>query len=105
MGRLLFWEDQGGPQGKGPAAGAKISKKADVKKMTKHGFLDMIKQKAVEEKTSNRGNGDCDEPQWKALQDDYMLNPKKNWDQESSDDEDADDGDRMPKKKRKTAAA
>eukprot|EP00977_Amphora_coffeiformis_P015573 scaffold4562_cov178-Amphora_coffeaeformis.AAC.2 len=84
------------------------SKKADVKKMTKHSFLDMIKSKAVENSalSPNKTKG-SDEPQWKALQEGYMLNPKKNWDQESSDEED--DHDEIekssPKKKRKKAVA
>ena len=87
------------------------SKKTDVKKMTKHSFLDMIKSKAVGKSTSSldKTNGN-DEPQWKALQEGYMLNPKKNWDQESSDEEDDELEDdevkkSSPKKKRHKAVA
>ena len=82
------------------------SKKTDVKKMTKHSFLDMIKNKAVEKSASPSDKPKGEEaPQWKALQDDYMLNPKKNWDQESSDEEEENDEieKNSPKKKRKTA--
>jgi hypothetical protein len=88
------------------------SSKKDVKKMSKHGFLDMLKNKATAtDATSSPAQDTKDEPQWKALQDDYMLNPKKNWDEESSDDEeDGDDGppeqgrDAKGKKKRKRTA-
>jgi hypothetical protein len=68
-------------------------------KMTKHGFLDMIKSKAVEKTTTNNPKttttttttntvgGGTGTSGWKALQDDYMLQPPKNWDQESSEEE------------------
>ena len=72
----------------------------------------MLKNKATAtDATSSPAQDTKDEPQWKALQDDYMLNPKKNWDEESSDDEeDGDDGppeqgrDAKGKKKRKRTA-
>ena len=80
--------------------------KTDVKKMTKHGFLDMIKNKAVEKADATpKPTNDKDGPQWQALQDDFMLNPKKNWDQESSDDEEEEDTPtKMSAKRQKTAA-
>lgn len=75
--------------------------KAEVKKLTKHGFLDMIKSTA----TSKQEKGSASQPdkvsadvskskpQWNALQDDFMLNAKKmkNWDQASSDEDDEDE--------------
>ena len=92
------------------AALLSTSKKTDVKKMTKHSFLDMIKNKAAEKPVDGNGmksKGTNDEPQWKALQDDYMMNPKKNWDEESSDEEEADERKskkRTSRKKQKTVA-
>jgi hypothetical protein len=79
-----------------------ISKsKAEVKKLTKHGFLDMIKSTATSKQekgsTSNPDKPSADvsksKPQWNALQDDFMLNAKKmkNWDQASSDEDDEDE--------------
>jgi len=74
-------------------------KKAEVKKMTKHGFLDMIKTAAVSQsdsKSSNKKGGTVETKEknssskWAAMQDDYMLNPKKNWD-ESSDESNSED--------------
>lgn len=60
------------------------------KKMTKHGFLDMIKTAAVENTTTNNNNqsenghpkqpnesGQKSTSKWAAVQDDYLLNPKK----------------------------
>lgn len=81
------------------------TKKADTTKMTKHGFLDKIKNTAasletrndtvVEEKlkiaTSNKEAGG----KWNALKDDFMMKPKKNWDEESSSDEE-EAGDELP---------
>jgi hypothetical protein len=61
------------------------AKSKEVKKMTKHGFLDMIKAKASSNKVDERKA--ADKPQWAALKDDFMMSPKKNWDQESSDEE------------------
>jgi hypothetical protein len=80
--------------------------KAEVKKLTKHGFLDMIKSTATskQEKASDskpdKAAADVSKskPQWNALQDDFMLNAKKmkNWDQASSDeDEDEEGGENM----------
>lgn len=69
---------------------AKTSKSKEVQKMTKHGFLDMIKTAAVSNKKEDgddKGNqtskktttGKSDEQpsKWMALQDDYLMNPKK----------------------------
>lgn len=82
-------------QKKGPASGeataTSASKKSteQVKKMTKHGFLDMIKTAAVGGKNNDTSSGKggsggdaSSEPKastskWAAMQDDYMLNPKK----------------------------
>lgn len=78
------------------------SKKKEMSKLTKHGFLDKIKaaaktkgndeQKETEfskrEKniTSNEGSN---RSSWGALQDDYMLSSKRNWDEESSAEEES----------------
>ena len=89
------------------AALLSTDKKTDVKKMTKHSFLDMIKNKAAENSaaTTKTTTKEKNEPNWKALQDDYMLNPKKNWDQESSDEgsegETEQDEEKPKKKKRR----
>jgi hypothetical protein len=71
--------------------------KAEVKKLTKHGFLDMIKSTATskqEKLSADKASADAAKakPQWNALQDDFMLNAKKmkNWDQASSDEDDED---------------
>jgi hypothetical protein len=71
--------------------------KAEVKKLTKHGFLDMIKSTATskqEKGAADKASADVSKakPQWNALQDDFMLNAKKmkNWDQASSDEDDED---------------
>jgi hypothetical protein len=91
-------------------------------KLTKHGFLDLIKQTAaakvtaasaaLRETTSRsvtdpplRQSTDAkDQRKWNALKDDYMLDSKKNWDEEEDDDEDEDESltaERpVPKKKR-----
>jgi len=75
-------------------------------KMTKHGFLDKIKAAAMKTGSGDTRNevGDRKEKKtssWGALKDDYMLN-KKNWDEESSDEEsDGDDIDRKKEKSRK----
>lgn len=65
--------------------------KEDVKKMSKHGFLDMIKTAAAAKtkKEEPKQTKDSAQPsKWNALQDDYMLNSKlKDWDKESSEEE------------------
>ena len=81
----------------------------DVKKMSKHGFLDMLKKSAIEKKekveleksgTSNKSISSSSEKKktggegWNALKDDFMMNAKlQDWDKalSSSDDEDASD--------------
>ena len=35
----------------------------------------------------NEGSKDEENSSWNALKDDYLLHPKKNWDEESSEDE------------------
>ena len=75
----------------------------------KHAFLDQIKATAVAQGTTSKGTApqqhsnppmivtatastnQSSKPQWNALHDDFMLNPKKNWDQDDDDDEDDDD--------------
>uniref|UniRef100_A0A8J9T4S9 RRP15-like protein n=1 Tax=Phaeodactylum tricornutum TaxID=2850 RepID=A0A8J9T4S9_PHATR len=93
------------------APSSQISNKKDsVKKLTKHGFLDMIKSKAAAQKeddmakTSKGGPdsrrttaSDAEKPQWNALQDDYLMNPKKNWDQEDSSEEDGSGNESKPR--------
>lgn len=69
---------------------------SDVKHMTKHGFLDMIKSSAKDAKqegSEKAATVDSSKPKWKALKDDYMLNSTKmkDWDKESSDDDDGDE--------------
>lgn len=72
----------------------------ETSKMTKHGFLDKIKAAAktnesnepTKSKTLKHGRTPelgqaTNQPSWGALQDDYMLDSKKNWDEESSEDE------------------
>jgi hypothetical protein len=95
------------------AVGSKSS--ADLTKMTKHSFLDMIKTKAkhkhkqataavpttgVVYTENDRGGGR--KQQWNALADDFMLNPKKNWDEESSGDDGDDDHDNPSERSRPT---
>lgn len=78
-----------------PSANTKSTQKQDVANMTKHGFLDMIKKSASENKVEpSSSQKDVEsrnktKPQWNALKDDYMLNSSKmkDWDKESSDDE------------------
>jgi hypothetical protein len=79
------------------------SSQKDVQKMSKHGFLDMLKNKATASDVNSTSQETKDAPAWKALQDDYMLNPKKNWDEESSDDDDDDDGEDGPPEKGRDA--
>lgn len=91
------------------------SKKKEISKLTKHGFLDKIKAAAKtkgsdeqkETEISKRGNNLTDNEgknrsSWGALQDDYMLNSKKNWDEESSEEESVEgDTEGSPRKKRR----
>jgi len=76
------------------AAATPTEKKKDTKKMTKYDFLDMVKSKAAAKAAENLNDEAEDskpkstDGKWNALQDDFMLNPKKNWDQESSSEED-----------------
>jgi hypothetical protein len=81
-----------------------LSKKnQETSKITKHGFLDKIKEAAKSKgdeqntsETSKSGKADGEgnnRSSWSALKDDYMLNPKKNWDEESSEDEANEDSD------------
>ncbi|KAG7374458.1 ribosomal RNA processing (Rrp15p) related protein [Nitzschia inconspicua] len=78
------------------------SKTIESSKMTKHSFLDKIKSAAKSQtadnfdskkrSVENEGRESNKEtksntPSWGALKDDYMLNPKKNWDEESSEEE------------------
>lgn len=66
------------------------------KKLTKDGFLDMIKQTAATKtETSNASSRKKQDTKWNALKDDYMMDSKKNWDEESSEEEEE-----APKKKR-----
>jgi len=79
------------------------TKKKEISKMTKHGFLDKIKaaaktkgsEESKEAEISKSGKNlnavqGTNRSSWDALQDDYMLNPKKNWDEESSEEEPSD---------------
>ena len=57
-------------------------------------FLSKIKDAAsaghggkVDDKADNDTETKQQSSKWDALKDDYLLNPKKNWDQESSSDE------------------
>jgi len=78
------------------------SKKTEISKLTKHGFLDKIKAAAKtkgndeqkETEFSKRGknitsNEGSNRSSWGALQDDYMLSSKRNWDEESSAEEES----------------
>jgi hypothetical protein len=90
-----------------PSTESVSKSKAEVKKLTKHGFLDMIKSTAASKQEKGSAtkpekasaNASTSKPQWNALQDDFMLNAKKmkNWDQASSgeDDEDEEGGENM----------
>lgn len=71
-----------------------IKNQGQETKMTKHSFLSKIKDAAsaghggkVDDKTDNDTETKQQSSKWDALKDDYLLNPKKNWDQESSSDE------------------
>eukprot|EP00536_Pseudo-nitzschia_multiseries_P018335 jgi/Psemu1/293447/fgenesh1_pg.2396_\ len=76
------------------------SKNKEASKLTKHGFLDKIKAaaktKGIDERhdthaqkaeKSASSSGASNSSSWGALKDDYMLNSKKNWDEESSEEE------------------
>lgn len=73
----------------------KSPQKQEVANMSKHGFLDMIKKSAVENKTGQTlapieaESKKKTKAKWNALKDDYMLNSSKlkDWDKDSSDDE------------------
>jgi hypothetical protein len=87
----------------------KSESKQQVKKLSKHGFLDMIKStaaaktanaetttsnQAVEAVTTSKAPSNNNKGKWNALQDDYMLNSKlKDWDKESSDEEEEEGAD------------
>lgn len=98
-----------------PSTAETSRSKAEVKKLTKHGFLDMIKSTAAskQEKAVAKTEADKSKPQWNALHDDFMMDSKKKWDQESSEEEDSDnDGSNMdgssdeePEKKAERKAA
>jgi hypothetical protein len=79
------------------------SNSEDIKAMTKHGFLDMLKktgssQSDLKESTDTVKKIKADvggaktSKGWNALKDDFMMNSKlKDWDKAMSDDEDSDD--------------
>lgn len=82
-----------------------LSKKKEISKLTKHGFLDKIKAAAKKKgsddqkksELSKHDKNQIDEEgtnraSWGALQDDYIHSLKKNWDEESSDEELATEG-------------
>eukprot|EP00978_Attheya_sp_CCMP212_P022912 scaffold69292_cov59-Attheya_sp.AAC.1 len=97
-----------------PLKAAKQQKGADVSKLTKFGFLDMIRKTATDdatkEETTSKPNHDKEQAStkksgtsggWSALKDDFMMNSKlKDWDkamsedgESSSDDEQANNAD------------
>jgi len=82
-----------------------LSKKKEISKLTKHGFLDKIKAAAKKKGSDDQKKGELSKPDknqideegtnrasWGALQDDYIHSLKKNWDEESSDEELATEG-------------
>lgn len=74
-----------------------VSKSNDEPKLTKHSFLSKIKN-AASGSTEEKGPGGDDvasakSSKWDALDDGYLLNHRKNWDEESSDDENDSFGD------------
>jgi hypothetical protein len=86
----------------------------NVQNMTKASFLDLIKaggsKHPTEEVPKKPQQAPDREPKWNALQDDFMLKPKRDWDQESSEeeeegvvDDDWSDGEESPKKRQKVA--
>jgi Rrp15p len=86
------------------ADGSKSSTATSGNKLTKHGFLDLIKQKATN--TANSGSTTIvssedtgnNRKKWNALKDDYMLDSSKNWD-EVDDSDDGSNEAENPKKK------
>jgi Rrp15p len=73
-------------------AETKSANKSEVKNMTKHGFLDMIKSAASDKTGDRKGasstKAEAVKPKWNALKDDFMMGSKlKDWDKESSDEE------------------
>ena len=65
-----------------------FEKDNSVKKLTKHGFLDMIKSKAKSKTMEEeKATPELAAPRWNAMRDDFMMDSKKNWDQESSSSE------------------
>jgi hypothetical protein len=91
----------------------------DGTKLTKHSFLDMIKNKAKETAVANApvsSKEDGNKKQWNALREDYMLDSKKrDWDEDDSSvdgemgeddvsDESVGEKDISPTKKRKAQA-
>jgi len=82
-----------------------LSKKKEISKLTKHGFLDKIKAAAKKKGSDDQKKGELSKPDknqiddegtnrasWGALQDGYIHSLKKNWDEESSDEELATEG-------------
>jgi len=83
-----------------PLKAAKQQKGADVSKLTKFGFLDMIRKTATDdatkEETTSKPNNDKEQAStkksstsggWSALKDDFMMNSKlKDWDKAMSED-------------------
>lgn len=86
-----------------PLKAAKKQKGADVSKLTKHGFLDMIRKTATDDTTKGetmpKPNDDKEQAStkksgtsggWSALKDDFMMNSKlKDWDKAMSEDGDS----------------
>ena len=75
---------------------AKSANKSEVKNLTKHGFLDMIKTAATEKcKKADKASSQKEttaKPKWNALKDNFMMGSKlKDWDKESSDEEEEDE--------------
>jgi Rrp15p len=93
--------------------------KPKASKLTKHGFLDLIKQTAaakvnaatavtsVTSKVKGSSAVSGTEPpaarQWNALKDDYMLDSKMNWDEDDENDSLDNEEQQAPKKKRHKA--
>jgi hypothetical protein len=81
------------------------SNNEDIKAMTKHGFLDMLKKTGSSHSELKGSNdtlkqskaeisGSKTSKGWNALKDDFMMNSKlKDWDKAMSDDDDSDDDD------------
>mmetsp|Transcript_109825 Transcript_109825/g.164245 ORF Transcript_109825/g.164245 Transcript_109825/m.164245 type:complete len:306 (-) Transcript_109825:201-1118(-) len=73
------------------------NRRGETQKLTKHGFLDKIKSTAA---ASKPGEAVAQAPKagatWNALKEDYLMDSKKNWDEDSSENDgsfcdDADD--------------